>query len=356
MRDQLGHRRGADAHTYAVGAAGQDHRHARAEHDAGDVGAGEVHQLLGEHVAGLDVRHDQDVGAARDRRLDALGGRGVHVDRIVEGERSVEDAAADLPAIGHLAQRRRVERGLHVRIHGLDRREDRDARLRDAEYVREVDRVLGNVALGLQVRGDVHRGVGDHQHALVRRHVEHEHVTDPPLGTQPGRRGDHRAHDLVGVEAPLHQALDLATRGQFRRLGGRGVTVCRGDQPVARDVDAALRGSRTHAGWRPDQHRLDQPEACRLERAEQRIGVARVHDRAADRRERTATLEQAREHAIEPQLDPFARGEVLGGVHASRSIQVVFSSVYLSKACSDLSRPVPDCLKPPNGTVMSSAS
>ena len=39
-----------------------------------------------------------------------------------------------------------------------------------------------------------------------------------------------------------------------------------------------------------------------------------------------------------------------------RSIQVVFSSVYLSNACSDLSRPVPDCLKPPNGTVMSSAS
>src|SRR5262249_1207207 len=39
-----------------------------------------------------------------------------------------------------------------------------------------------------------------------------------------------------------------------------------------------------------------------------------------------------------------------------RSIQVVFSSVYFSNACSDLSRPMPDCLNPPNGTVMSSAS
>ena len=38
------------------------------------------------------------------------------------------------------------------------------------------------------------------------------------------------------------------------------------------------------------------------------------------------------------------------------SIHVVLSSVYLSKACSDLSRPMPDCLKPPKGTVMSSAS
>ena len=39
-----------------------------------------------------------------------------------------------------------------------------------------------------------------------------------------------------------------------------------------------------------------------------------------------------------------------------RSSQVVFSSVYFSSACSDLSRPMPDCLKPPNGTVRSSAS
>ena len=37
-------------------------------------------------------------------------------------------------------------------------------------------------------------------------------------------------------------------------------------------------------------------------------------------------------------------------------IQVVFSSVYLSNACSDLSRPLPLCLYPPKGTVMSSSS
>ena len=48
-------------------------------------------------------------------------------------------------------------------------------------------------------------------------------------------------------------------------------------------------------------------------------------------------------------------GRVGGNVQLS-SIHVVLSSVYLSKACNDLSRPMPDCLKPPNGTVMSSAS
>src|SRR5699024_811254 len=36
--------------------------------------------------------------------------------------------------------------------------------------------------------------------------------------------------------------------------------------------------------------------------------------------------------------------------------QGAFNSVYLSKACSDLSRPLPDCWKPPNGAVMSPPS
>ena len=34
----------------------------------------------------------------------------------------------------------------------------------------------------------------------------------------------------------------------------------------------------------------------------------------------------------------------LSGNQDSRLIQVAFISVYLSKACKDLSRPLPDCL------------
>ena len=65
------------------------------------------------------------------------------------------------------------------------------------------------------------------------------------------------------------------------------------------------------------------------------------------------------QHAFGPgrraDLD-LVEGNVAVAAHCEMSIHVVLSSVYLSKACSDLSRPVPDCLKPPNGTVMSSAS
>src|SRR5262245_18132509 len=54
---------------------------------------------------------------------------------------------------------------------------------------------------------------------------------------------------------------------------------------------------------------------------------------------------------------PAARHLRRGNGHLhDRSTHVVLSSMYLSRACSDLSRPMPDCLKPPKGTVMSSAS
>ena len=78
--------------------------HARAEHDAGGVGAGQERQALGQHVAGLEVGHDQHVGPAGDRRDDVLDRGGLEADGVVEGQRAVEDGAGDLAAIGHLAR------------------------------------------------------------------------------------------------------------------------------------------------------------------------------------------------------------------------------------------------------------
>ncbi len=142
-----------------VRAAREDDRHPRAEHDAGRVRAREERQALGQHVAGLEIRHDQHVGASGDRRVDLLDLHGLEADRVVERERPVEDAAGDLAAIGHLAQRARLDRRRHLRIDGLHRRQDRDAHLRKAHRVREVDRVLDDVDLVLHRRRDVDRGV-----------------------------------------------------------------------------------------------------------------------------------------------------------------------------------------------------
>ena len=55
-----------------VGTAGENNRHARAEHDAGSVSPSEKRQALGQHVAGFEIGHDQHVGAPSHRRIDLL--------------------------------------------------------------------------------------------------------------------------------------------------------------------------------------------------------------------------------------------------------------------------------------------
>ena len=135
---------------HGVGAAGENDRHARAEHDAGGVRPGEKRQALGEHVAGFEIGHDQHVGASGDRRIDLLDLRGLEADRVVERERAVQHGARDLPAVRHLAQRGRLQRGGHVRIDRLHRREYRHPHLGHAQVAREVDRVLHDMHLVLR--------------------------------------------------------------------------------------------------------------------------------------------------------------------------------------------------------------
>src|SRR3546814_1858926 len=85
-----------------------------------------------------------------DRRDDPfLPGRGL-ADRVVEGEGTVEDAAADLAPVGHLAKSGRVERRGQVGIDRLDRGEDGDLGRGDADDMREVDRVANDVGFVLQ--------------------------------------------------------------------------------------------------------------------------------------------------------------------------------------------------------------
>ena len=59
-------RAGRHARAHRIRARGEDDRHPRAEHDAGRIGLGEEGEVLGQHVAGLEVGHDQDLRAAGD--------------------------------------------------------------------------------------------------------------------------------------------------------------------------------------------------------------------------------------------------------------------------------------------------
>ena len=100
--------------------------------------------------------------------------------------------------------------------HGLDGGEDRDPRRAEPDLREQIDRVLNDVALGVEIGKDVDRRVGDEQRLGIGRHVHDEDMTDAPRGAQAGLARRHLAHQLVGVQAALHQQLALAPRGSAR--------------------------------------------------------------------------------------------------------------------------------------------
>jgi hypothetical protein len=160
---------GAEPYQRPVGTAGQNDRHTRIENDSGHLRLRQIFELLGHHVSCFKIGHDENVGLAGNWRDDALSLGGFGGDRIVEGERAIEDAAGDLAAIGHLAQRRCVDRRRNLRCNSFNRGEDRDFGDRDAERVSEVDGILYNIDLVFERRVNVDSGVGnDHEPRIIR--------------------------------------------------------------------------------------------------------------------------------------------------------------------------------------------
>lgn len=87
-----------------IGTAGKDDGDTGAEDDAGGQRVGQIFQLLGDHVAGLEIGDDEYFSMAGDGRLDALGLAATMETALSKaGERAVENAAGDLAAVCHLA-------------------------------------------------------------------------------------------------------------------------------------------------------------------------------------------------------------------------------------------------------------
>src|SRR5581483_10542036 len=127
--------------------------------DARRIGLGEECEILGQHVSGLEIRNDQDLGSAGNFGFDAFDSRCFEIDRVVESQRAINDTAADLAAIGHLAQRRRFDGGWDFWRYRLDRRQDRHPRRSNAYLIAQIDHVLDDVALGIEVRKYIDGGV-----------------------------------------------------------------------------------------------------------------------------------------------------------------------------------------------------
>ena len=119
-------------------------------------------------------------------------------------------------------------------------------------------------------------------------HVHHEAVADAPCGAQARLPPDHGRHQLVGVQAALHQRLGLALAAPAAPPQRRPPRCAAASTTLdAGQIDPARRRP-PGCGRRADQDRDDQAEPGRLHRSLQRRRIARVRDGGRRGRERLA--------------------------------------------------------------------
>ena len=291
MGEHDGDRARGHARAHVVRAAGEDDRHARAEHDPCRVRVREERELLRDHVARLEIGHQQNVGVAGDLGLDLFDRRRFLADRVVHRERTIEQPARDLTAVRHLAESRRLQGRLDLRVHRFHRRQNRNLRQLHAKGVAELDRVLHDVDLVVEAGIDVDRGIGDEQGLVVGGHVHHEHVAQAPRGAQTGLFGHDCAQQLIGVQRSLHQHLGFAHAHQLHRLCRSRIAVWRVDDAKGRDVESVFFRDRADLRFGANQDRHDQVRFRGFDCTAQGRFVARVRDRRDHGRKRLAALD-----------------------------------------------------------------
>ena len=117
-------------------------------------------------------------------------------------------------------------------------------------------------------------------------------MADPPRGAQPGFPRHRGGHQLVGVQAPLHQRFGPAGADELDRLRRRIMAVLGIDDFETGNVQTRFRRNLANLRNRTHQDRDDQLEPCRLDRALQRDLVARMRDRRRHRRMALRCLQQ----------------------------------------------------------------
>src|SRR5258708_26200669 len=103
-------------------------------------------------------------------------------------------------------------------------------------------------------------------------------MADPPVGPQAANLRRDAPHQLVGVQAALHQHLALGGMDEFNALGSRGFAVRGIDDLEAGDVEAVFTSRLPDFLFGSDQHRPDDAGCRTVDDAAQRGFVARVHD------------------------------------------------------------------------------
>ena len=80
--------------------------------------------------------------------------------------------------------------------------------------MREINRILDYINLGIEIWRDIDRRVGDDERLRIARNVHNEAMANATLSANSAMRGNNGTHEFVGMETSLHQGV-RATRGDF---------------------------------------------------------------------------------------------------------------------------------------------
>ena len=105
---ELRERTGDEPSSIVIGPARQHHRCFGPKHQSRRFRPRDEGEFLYKDISGFQIGKDQHISMAGDQRGDALGASGLDIHRVVHRERPVHHRAADLAALGHLRQYRRV--------------------------------------------------------------------------------------------------------------------------------------------------------------------------------------------------------------------------------------------------------
>src|SRR5262249_41938010 len=130
----------------------------------------------------------------------------------------------------------------------------------------------------IEIGKNIDRRIGEEQRLGIARHVHDEDVTDAPFRAQASLARRHLAHQLVRVEAALHQELAFRLLDELHRLRRRRMAMRNVDDLEATDVETMLAGYGLNFGGRPDKDGNDDAGVRRFDRAAQRRLFARVND------------------------------------------------------------------------------
>ena len=108
---------------------------------------------------------------------------------------------------------------------------------------RSID-VLDDVALGIEIGKDVDGRVSDEERFGIGRHIHDEDMADPPCCAQAGLARGYLTHELVRVQAALHQELAFGFVDKFNCLCRCRFAVGHVDNLKTIDVQGQARAQR----------------------------------------------------------------------------------------------------------------